>query len=73
MRRLHPDRQGEIVAILNAIECHIEEGRGDPDIVRCLADALLAMTAIVHVDARTMATIARHLDRLHDHVCRRTD
>jgi hypothetical protein len=44
--RLRPDRQGEIIAILNAIECHIEEGQGDPRVLAHLTDALVAMGAI---------------------------
>jgi hypothetical protein len=66
--RLHPDRQGEIIAILNAIECHVEEGRGDPVILRHLADALLAMAAVVHIDARAVTAITRQLDKLYRHI-----
>lgn len=68
MQRLHPDRQGEIIAILNAIECHVEEGQGDPAVLRHLADALLAMAAVVHIDTRAMTAITRQLDELHHHV-----
>jgi len=68
VQRLHPDRQGEIIAILNAIECHVEEGQGDPRVLCYLTDALLAMAAIVHLDAHTVTAITRKLDKLHDRV-----
>ena len=68
VRQLHPDRQGEIIAILNAIECHVEEGRGDPSVVHPLTDALVAMAAIVRLDARAITVINRKLDKLRDHI-----
>jgi hypothetical protein len=68
VQRLRPDRQGEIVAILNAIECHVEEGEGDPRVLRHLTDALVAMAAIVHLDARAVTVITRKLDNLRDRV-----
>lgn len=67
MLRLRPDRQGEIIAILNAIECHIEEGQGDPAVLRHLTDALVAMGAIVRLDARAVTVITRKLDKLSEH------
>jgi hypothetical protein len=68
VQRLRPDRQGEILAILNAIECHVEEGEGDPGVLRHLTDALVAMAAIVHLDARAVTVITRKLDKLRDRV-----
>jgi hypothetical protein len=71
--RLHPDRQGELVAILNAIECHVEEGQGDLVVLCHLTDALVVMAAIVHLDARAVTVITRKLDNLRDrvgHPCR---
>ena len=68
VQRLHPERQSEIIAILNAIECHIEEGQGDPDVLRHLADALVAMAAIARLDARAVNVMTRKLDRLRDRV-----
>ena len=68
MQRLHPDRQGEIIAILNAIECHVEEGQGDLGVLCHLKDALLAMAAIVDLDAQAVTAITWKLDKLHDHV-----
>ena len=70
MLQLHPDRQGEIVAILNAIECHVEEGQGDPGVMHHLTDALMAMAAIVRLDARAVTVITRMLDQLRDRVGR---
>ena len=68
MLPLHPDRQGELVAILNAIECHVEEGQGDPAVLCHLTDALVAMATIVHMDARAVTVITRKLDNLRDRV-----
>jgi hypothetical protein len=65
--RLRPDRQGEIIAILNAIECHVEEGQGDPRVLRHLTDALVAMGGIVRLDARAVTVITRKLDKLREH------
>jgi hypothetical protein len=66
VQRLRPDRQGEIIAILNAIESHIEEGRGDPSVLHHLTDALVAMVAIVRLDTRAVTLITRKLDTLRD-------
>lgn len=68
MLRLRPDRQGELVAILNAIECHVEEGEGDPGVLRHLTEALVAMATIVRLDARAVTVITRKLDKLRDRV-----
>jgi len=70
VQRLRPDRQGEIIAILNAITSHVEEGQGDPVVIRHLTDALVAMAAIVRLDARTLTLITRKLDKLRDRVGR---
>jgi hypothetical protein len=68
VQRLHPDRQGEIIAILNAIESHIEEGLGDPGVLHHLTDALVAMVAIVRLDTRAVTLITRKLDMLRDRI-----
>lgn len=70
MQRLHPDRQGEIIAILNAIESHVDEDLGDPDVLHHLTDALVAMVAIVRLDARAVTLITRKLDKLSDRIGR---
>jgi hypothetical protein len=70
VQRIHPDRQGEIIAILNAIESHVEEGQGDPGVLRHLTDALVTMAAIVPLDARTVTLITRKLDKLSDRIRR---
>jgi hypothetical protein len=70
VQQLRPDRQGEIMAILNAITCHVEEGQGDPGVLRHLSDAVVAMAAVVRLDARTVTLITRKLDRLRDRVGR---
>jgi hypothetical protein len=66
VQRLHPDRQGEIIAILNAIESHIEEGLGDAGVLHHLTDALVAMVTIVRLDPRAVTLITMKLDRLRE-------
>ena len=66
VQRLRPERQGEIIAILNAIECHVEEGQGDPGVLRHLTDALVAMGVIVRLDPRAVTIITRKLGTLRD-------
>lgn len=70
VQRLRHDRQGEIIAILNAITSHVEEGQGDPGVIRHLTDALVAMAAVVRLDARAVTLITRKLDKLRDRVGR---
>ena len=55
VQRLRPDRQGEIISILNAIESHVEEGQGDPGVLHHLTDALVAMVANDRLSAPTRA------------------
>jgi hypothetical protein len=66
VQRIRPDRQGEIIAILNAITSHVEEGQGDPGVLRHLTDALVAMAAVVRLDGRAVTLITRKLDKLRD-------
>ena len=70
VQQLHPDRQGEILAILNAIESHVEEGHGDPAVLHPLMDALVAMAAIVRLDARAVTLINLKFDKLRDRIGR---
>ena len=70
VQRLRPDRRGEIIAILNAITSHVEEGQGDPCVIRHLTDALVAMAAVVRLDARAVTLITRKLHKLRDRVGR---
>lgn len=70
LQQLHPERLGEFIAILNAIEYDVEEGTGNPLVLRHLVDALLAMIEVVHLDVRAAASITRHLDALQQRVAR---
>jgi len=70
VQRLRPDRQGEVIAILNAIESHVEEGQGDPGVLHHLMDALMDMATIVRLDARAVTLINRKLDKLRDRIGR---
>jgi hypothetical protein len=58
--------QGEVVALLNAIEVHVEEGRSDPTVLRHLCDALLALA-----DARGVDRKKTKLDQRVDSLLRR--
>jgi hypothetical protein len=68
LRRLRPARQSEFLAILNAIECHVEEGEGDGVVIDHLQAALLAMASIVDLDPRARVTITKHLEKLKERV-----
>jgi hypothetical protein len=57
-----------LLAILNAIECHVEEGRADLAVVNHLEAALLAMAILVHLDANARTTITKQLDKLRRHI-----
>ena len=72
LQRLHPERQGEFIAILNAITYDVEEGTGHPTVLCHLEDALLAMADVVHLDARATAAIKWQLDALHHWVVRKS-
>jgi hypothetical protein len=55
-------------AILNALEYQVEEGEGDPTVVRCLGEALLAV-ALAHTwPAEVIKDITQTIGRLHGHV-----
>lgn len=55
-------------AILNALEYQVEEGEGDPVVVRCLGEALLAV-AVTHAwPAAVIKEITQTIGRLHGHV-----
>jgi hypothetical protein len=52
------------VAILNAIECHVEEGLGDRVVIDHLTTALMAMTDIVGLDRRARAAVTEQCAKL---------
>ena len=68
VQRLRPDRQGEFIAILNAITYHVEEGQGDLGVLQHLTDAPMAMAALMRLDDCTVTLINRKLDKLRDRV-----
>jgi hypothetical protein len=55
-------------AILNALEYQVEQGEGDPNVVRCLGEALLAV-AVTHAwPADVIKDVTQTIGRLHGHV-----
>ena len=55
-------------AILNALEYQVEEGEGDPIVVRCLGEALLAV-AVTHAwPGDVIKEITQTIGRLHGRV-----
>ncbi len=68
LTRLRLDRFGHFAGIINAIENHVEEGDGDPAVVRHLGDALLALAAVHQLEPRTIKKLTQTLGELHGHV-----
>lgn len=73
LERLRPDRFGHFVGIINALENHVEEGDGDPNVVRHLGDAILALAARHRLEARTTKKLTQLLGQLHSHVAARAE
>lgn len=69
--RLHLDRFGHFVGVINAIANHVEEGDGDPAVVRHLGDALLALAALHRLEPRSVKRLTQLLGQLHWHVAAR--
>ena len=65
---LQLERHGQFAVVLNALEHHVEEGRGDPDVVRHLGDALLRLAALHPVPEATVLQLTQTLGLLHSHV-----
>lgn len=63
--RLHPPNQGEFIAILNAIEAHIEEQDGSPDVVKLLGQALLELGRFRHLPLDHLRQLERKLEPIH--------
>lgn len=61
--RLRLLSQGEFVALLNAIEVHLDDGMPDPAVVRHLCDALLALAQARGIDAKKLK-LDQRTDRL---------
>jgi hypothetical protein len=63
LERLPHERRGRAVAITNAIENEIEDGRSDPAIVRLLGDAFLVSISHATLDSRTVKRFTQLSDR----------
>jgi len=68
LARLRVERLGHFAGIINAIENHVEEGDGDPGVVRHLGEALLALAAVYKLKPRTIKRLTQLLGQLHSHV-----
>jgi hypothetical protein len=66
--RLHPPNQGEFIAILNAIEAHIEEADGSPQVVEFLAQALLELGKYRSLPVEHVRQLERKLGPVKAHV-----
>jgi hypothetical protein len=62
------ERYGHFAGVINAIENHIEEGDGDPTVVRHLGEALLALAALHQLQPRAVKNLTQILGELHRHV-----
>jgi hypothetical protein len=58
----------QFVAILNALEYQVEEGEGDPTVVRCLGEALLAVAVRHDWPAEVVKDVTQTIGQLHSHV-----
>jgi hypothetical protein len=63
--RLHPPHQGEFIAILNAIEAHIEEHDASPEVVKLLGQALLELGRYRHLPVEHLRQLERKLAPIH--------
>ncbi len=57
--------QGEFIALLNAIEAHVEEGDGALEVVRLLGDAFLVLGRYRGLTSTQIALLERKLRRLY--------
>ncbi|HMJ79449.1 MAG TPA: hypothetical protein VK592_00220 [Candidatus Dormibacteraeota bacterium] len=71
--RLRLERFGHFAGILNAIENHVEEGDGDPTVVRLLGDALLALAAVDRLPEATVEYLTQTLGQLYSHTAKRRE
>ena len=68
VQRLHPDRQGGDHRHPQRHRVPHRRGPGRPRRTSHLTDALVAMAAIVRLDARAVTLITRKLDKLSDRI-----
>ena len=64
IERMNHSRQGEMLAVVNAIETHVEEGDGDPNVVARLGQALLELAQSRGLTPAQAHTIERKLGDL---------
>jgi hypothetical protein len=69
--RLRLERFNAFGAILNALEYQVEEGLGEPTVVRHLGDAMLALADAHGWPAPVIKDVTQTLGHLHGHVCAR--
>lgn len=73
LERLHRECFGYFVGVINALENHVQEGDGDPIVVRHLGDAILALAARHRLEARVTKKLTQLLGQLHSHVAARAE
>jgi hypothetical protein len=69
--RLRLERFEAFGAILNALEYQVEEGEGDPSVVRCLGEAMLAVATAHAWPPHVIKDVTQTLGQLHSHVSAR--
>jgi hypothetical protein len=68
LERRRLDHFHHFAAILNALEYQVEEGEGDPAVVRCLGEALLALAVHHGWPAEVLKDVTQTIGQLHSHV-----
>jgi hypothetical protein len=64
--------QRELGAVLNALEVHVEEGEGRPNIVTSFERLFLDIASLRKLDAKTIATAKKVLNDLRQYLYRET-
>lgn len=73
LERHRPERAGYFAGVINVLENHVQEGDGDPNVVRHLGDAILALAARHKLEARATKKLTQLLGQLHSHVTARAE
>ncbi|MGH7320389.1 MAG: hypothetical protein ACRELA_12295 [Candidatus Rokuibacteriota bacterium] len=66
--RLHLDRQGEFIAIINAIEMQLESRESVPEVVRLLVESLRTLAVARNIEERHRRRLDQRLAELADRV-----
>ena len=66
--RLHLDRQGEFIAIINAIEMQLESRRTVPEVVHLLVASLRTLAGVCNIEERYRKRLDERLADLADRI-----